>query len=483
MFLRFKARNFFIIFAVLLGLVFGCGKVLADPAEKCGDGLKIKIDALTQEMNRCSSIPSGQARIDCINTVTKKMNEVKTELDNCAKEIGSKTEELQKDIKSLSNQIGYLNAKVEKTEVEIRITQQEIDMLNLDIAKIEEEIKLAQEEITKTESKIEEAKQRLADTIKKIYEYDTQNLVKITLNKGTISDFFNEISYLENLQKSLSANLNQLKQEKKDLEDKKAALENQKASLDERREEVAEKIDSYNKTIAELDASKREKAVLLEITKGDEAEYQKLLAAIKAQTDQLLGNLATLAQQRQTEIAALIEKYGSIPSGLFNVPLFLQTNYPGVKLGPSNYSFSGNGCAVTSVAMVLAYYGLNVDPMTLNNDWANIFNCTNGGYAFCWYGPTHPPYNMNLSGQISHTYGSNINIDNFFVPGRPVIIFLNTYTNKAEGHYVVVVGKVNNKYVVNDPILGTVYLDVSKEFIENTYRRPVTIDQAIVYTP
>ncbi len=478
----FKAKNIFIVFAVLLGLVFSYGKVLGDDlsTEKYNE-LKIKLDSLTQEMNTCNGL-SEKAKIDCITAVYNKMTGVKAELDKYAKEIGAKAEELQKDIKSLSNQIGYLDAKVEKTEVEIRITQQEIDLINLDISKIEEEIKITEEEIKNTENKIEETRQRLADTIKKIYEYDTQNLVKITLTSGTLSDFFDEISYIENLQKSLSANLDQLKEEKKNLEEKKSGLEDQKASLAEKRREVSEKIDSFNKTIAELDASKREKAILLEITKGNEEEYQKLLAAIEEQKNQLLGNLSTLAQQKQSEITALIAKYGSIPPGLFDVPVFLQTNYPGVTLGPSTYSFSGNGCAVTSVAMVLAYYGLNVDPMTLNKDWVNIFSCASGG-AFCWYGVTNSPYNMKISGQISHTYGSNINIDNYFVPGRPVIIFLNTRTNKAEGHYVVVVGKVNNKYVVNDPILGTVYLDVSKEFIENNYGRPVTIDQAIIYTP
>jgi len=480
--LKIKTNDAFIIFVVLLGLIFSFGKILAEDSSEKYNEIKTKLDVLTQEMNQCSSMPSGQPKIDCIDKVTKEMNDAMAELKKYEEEIGAKAEGLQKDIKSLSNQIGYLNAQVEKTEVEVRITQQEIDLINFDIEKIEEQIKITEEDIKNTENEIVKAREQLAATIKNLYEYDNQNLIKITLTNGNLSDFFDEVTYIESLQKGIGENLEKLKKDKQNLEAKKTTLEEQKASLAERKREVAEKIDSFNKIIAELDASKREKATLLEITKGDEQKYQELLATIKAQTEQLLGNLATLAQQRQAEIAALIEKYGSIPSGLFNVPLFLQTNYPGVKLGPSDYSFNGNGCAVTSVAMVLAYYGLNVDPMTLNNDWTNIFSCTNGG-AFCWYGVTNPPYNMKISGQISHTYGSNINIDNYFIPGRPVIIFLNTRTNKAEGHYVVVVGKVNDKYVVNDPILGTVYLDVSKEFIENTYSRSVIIDQAIIYTP
>jgi len=300
----FKAKNIFIVFAILLGLVFSYDKVLTAPSDKY-DELKIQLDSLTQEMNLCTALPSGQEKIDCINSVIKKMEEVKVELDKYAKEIGARADELQKDIKSLSNQIGYLDAKVEKTEVEIRITQQEIDMLNLDIEKIEEEIKLTEEEIKENENKIEEVRQRLADTVKKIYEYDAQNLVKITLTSGTLSDFFNEISYVEGLQKGLADNLAKLKKNKSNLEAKKTTLEDQKASLAEKRREVSEKIDSFNKTIAKLDAEKKDKAILLEITKGDEEEYQKLLEKIKKEktiADAALRELYEMAMKYSTDI-------------------------------------------------------------------------------------------------------------------------------------------------------------------------------------
>ncbi len=452
--MNLKVKNIFIVFAVLLGLVFGYEKVLANPSDKY-DELKIQLDSLTQEMNLCTALPSGQEKIDCINSVTNKMNKAKTELDKYAKEIGAKAEELQKDIKSLSNQINYLNAKVEKTEVEIRITQQEIDMLNLDIEKIEEEIKLTEEEIKENENKIEEVRQQLADTVKKIYEYDTQNLVKITLTSGTLSDFFNEISYVESLQKGLADNLAKLKENKSNLEAKKATLEDQKASLAEKRREVSDKIDSFNKTIAELDAEKKNKATLLEITKGDEEEYQKLLAEIEEQKKQLLGNLSALSQSRQAEIEEIVQKTGGRidPIVFGNYTYFAQDSGPWAQTcihnicPPIGDTMATSGCFITSMAMLLKSYGKEVTPATLATDdtiLEGIF--LNASAAASKYALKC------LDGCSSSTWGNfNKNTVNSYLDASKPVIF-GIQTSGGRTHFVLAIGRIGDNYYVLDPI-------------------------------
>lgn len=489
----FKPKNIFIVFAVLLGLVFSYGKVLGDDlsTEKYNE-LKIKLDSLTQEMNTCNGL-SEKAKIDCITAVYNKMTGVKAELDKYAKEIGAKAEELQKDIKSLSNQIGYLDAKVEKTEVEIRITQQEIDLINLDISKIEEEIKITEEEIKNTENKIEETRQRLADTIKKIYEYDTQNLVKITLTSGTLSDFFDEISYIENLQKSLSANLDQLKEEKKNLEEKKSGLEDQKASLAEKRREVSEKIDSFNKTIAELDAEKREKAILLESTKGNEEEYQKLLAAIEQQKKQLLGNLSILSQSRQAEIEEIVKRTGGRidPIVFGNYTYFAQDSGPwaqtcingicGTKNDP--YTMARYGCFITSMTMLLRFYGVSVTPADLAS---NSKILTEGDIGFIAT-KAASEYGLTCYDGCTSAKWGNFNasvVDNYLInKQKPVIIGI-----KASGggtHFVLAIGKIGNNYYVLDPIYSVsqgkaVSIEASVENIKDIYGGSATISRMVI---
>lgn len=481
---RISQTSVCVLLIIILGSLAGVKPVFSQspaPEDIDQEFQKFQEEKLKCESIDCSLLKDKEQENclkESLNCITNLQNQLSKWSDGKLGEIKSRTDELQKDIKSLKNQIGYLDARVEKTGVEIKVTEQQINLINLDISRTEEEIKNTEKEIKDTEGKIDETKQKLATSIKTLYEYDNQNLIKLTLTDGMLSDFFDEIVYIENLQKEIQSALNGLKEDKKGLEDKKIVLDRQKEDLGAKKDDVFSKVADLNKTIADLDESKQQKAVLLEITKGDEEKYQELLAEIKQQTDQLLGNLADIAKERQAEIEALIAKYGQIPSGFFTTPVYKQTDYQATKLGPSSYSFSGYGCAVTAVAMAIT-----VDPMVLNNDWVNIFSCSGYSGAFCWYGVTNAPYNMKMSGQIGHSYGKNVNLDQYFVSGQPMIIFLNTLTSGAQGHYVVIVGKINDKYVVNDPILGTVYLDVSKEFIEKEYGRPVIIDQVIIYTP
>ncbi len=478
----FKAKNIFIVFAVLLGLVFSYDKVLAAPVSP--EEIDQEFQKFQEKMKDCEKIQCKPGDEACVTRFFQCITNLQTQISEWSQgklgEIKQKAEELQKDITSLKNQIGYLDAEVQKTEIEIRITQQEIDMLNLDITQIEEQIKNTEEEIQNTENKIEEIRQRLADTVKKIYEYDTQNLVKITLTSGTLSDFFNEISYVESLQKGLADNLAKLKENKSNLEAKKATLEDQKASLAEKRREVSEKIDSFNKTIAELDASKREKAILLEITKGDQEKYQKLMAEIEEQKKQLLGDLSTLSKGRELNIERLC--------GVFKVPYFAQDTggwekvniggFPGVPM----YKY---GCAVTSVAMVFKYYGIDITPGQLAQE--KIFTCNNDGCGIIMW-----PSNWSSNGvtlkRIAYTHG-NLNWDTIKTElnqNHPVII--NIAISGRGQHYVVIVGYINGEYWVYDPIYSVskgcaVRLKDSVQNIEDIYKSSATHDQMIIYHP
>jgi len=504
--LKIKTNDAFIIFVVLLGLIFSFGKILAEDSSEKYNEIKTKLDVLTQEMNQCNSMPSGQPKIDCIDKVRKEMEDVMSELKKYEEEIGAKQEKLQKDIKSLSNQIGYLNAQVEKTEVEVRITQQEIDLINFDIEKIEEQIKITEEDIKNTENEIVKAREQLAATIKNLYEYDNQNLIKITLTNGNLSDFFDEVTYIESLQKGIGENLEKLKKDKQNLEAKKTTLEEQKASLAERKREVAEKIDSFNKIIAELDASKREKATLLEITKGDEAEYQKLLEKIKKETSALSSNLNQLLQLRQDTLIEYLKQSPVLNNcnSSIKVPYFAQTDpiWAGRGIGNSGITVGGYGCALTSVAMVFNYYKPSItnpgiiaafpsyphDPSKCDN-WCG---CSGDGYVFTsggcinwWeigqqYGFTIDPLSFGLDW---NKINSEIN------QGHPVIV--KTSSSAVSSHYVVIVGRDDQDYIVLDPyravlkngipIGGCVYLHQSLAFAANNGIG--SVNQMVIYHP
>lgn len=115
-------------------------------------------------------------------------------------------------------------------------------------------------------------------------------------------------------------------------------------------------------------------------------------------------------------------------------------------LGPTIDTVGQQGCALTSAAMVLSFYGIDTDPQRLN-DFLN----TNGGYT-----PNGWLYWEKAAaiapGRVEKAYEdlpSYALIDENLLAGNPVIVRL-TLRNGTT-HFVVVVGKQGWDYLTRDP--------------------------------
>lgn len=474
---KFKILLFLFLSFILSGFLS------ANPLELEYDILKSRIDLLQEKMKTCENL-SSREKINCIDEIIKEMNETKIILDKYAEEIGDKVEKIQKDIKTLKNQINYLDAVIRKTEIEIKTIEQQINLINFDILKTEELIKITIEEIKNIEKKINKTKENLAKNIREIYEYDDYNLIKLTLGTEKFSDFFNEIIYLENLKKKIKENLNKLKIEKRFAEEKEASLEKEKEALEGKKIELEVKIDNFKKKIFELDQSKQQKAILLEVTEGDEERYQKIMAEIEAQKRELLGDLAFLSQQRQAEIEALIEATGGRLCNYFNVPYFAQDDPRWANLnigGFPNVSMARWGCAVTSVSMIFTKFGIDINPGILSQE--KIYVCYKGDCGLIAWPQIWPQTSPKVKRVIGTRTPVNWErIDQELEKQIPVIINIKI-PGKGQ-HYVVIVGKTSNGYIVNDPLSSVgcgVNLRVSKENIERIYNQSAIHDQMIIY--
>jgi hypothetical protein len=130
------------------------------------------------------------------------------------------------------------------------------------------------------------------------------------------------------------------------------------------------------------------------------------------------------------------------------VPTFNQKNYND-NMRTCNISIAGAGCAVTSAAMILKYYGVNTDPPTLNA-------CLGNSACPLYWGTVASNCSSNkVSGagfQLGFSYNT-INTD--LAAGKPVIVWV----SKPGGtHYVVVTGGSGNTpggYTINDPADGS----------------------------
>jgi hypothetical protein len=118
-------------------------------------------------------------------------------------------------------------------------------------------------------------------------------------------------------------------------------------------------------------------------------------------------------------------------------------------LGPAPATMGEEGCAVSSSAMVLAYYGQDVDPGRLNR-----FLTVNGGYTPQGWLYWEKAADF-MPGMIRHAYEdlpSYLLIDSNLLRANPVIVRIHLPTGIT--HFVVIVGKIGFDYLIQDPASG-----------------------------
>jgi hypothetical protein len=131
-----------------------------------------------------------------------------------------------------------------------------------------------------------------------------------------------------------------------------------------------------------------------------------------------------------------------------NVPRFAQGDPRWAEdlLGPTASTIGSEGCAVSSAAMVLAYYGVNVDPGLLNKFLTDHDGYTPEGWLYWEKAAAFVP------AKAKHVYEdapSYYLIDSNLLRGNPVIIRIRLSSGIT--HFVVIVGKRGFRYLIQDP--------------------------------
>ena len=133
------------------------------------------------------------------------------------------------------------------------------------------------------------------------------------------------------------------------------------------------------------------------------------------------------------------------------VALYLQSDpaWGQDQLAQSVHTMGQVGCAVTSAAMVMKFYGIDTDPGRLN-----VFLREHEGYDenndLRWEGPT-----VLAPARVRHAYEdlpSYYLIDSNLARGNPVIVRL--HLPGGSTHFVVVMGKQGFDYLIRDPSMA-----------------------------
>lgn len=239
-------------------------------------------------------------------------------------------ETLEKELEELEKQIAQYEGNISATQLEKKSFQNQIYILQNKIKKLDLQIyqsdtmikdvglqiKDTEGSIEKTSSKIEELKESLVEVLRLIYEKDQKSAIEILLSSQRLSDFFEEVAALESLSdrnRELLENIRNLK----------SSLQNQKISLGDEKSEIEELLKIQLLQKKESQSTKTEQEWLLESTKGQESEYQRLLSEskkraqeIRARIFELIGVPKAPTFGEALELALYVEKITGVRPAL-----------------------------------------------------------------------------------------------------------------------------------------------------------------------
>lgn len=261
-------------------------------------------------------------------------------LERQLEELETQIEEYEKTIADYRKQGTTLKNEIRRLEAQISQLNLKIKAINLNLEKLDREIKITQNKINNTENKIEAHKESLAESIRKIYETDNQSLVEILAANNNLSDFFGDINNILLVQDNLRVALNEVIELRRRLLEEKEELSLQY--------DDAEKLKDYQLLQKQkVQNTQKEKNNLLQITKGKESEYQKLLqktqasaAEIRKRIFRLLGG-GELSFEEAYDYARLAEKATGVRAALILAILDRESLF-GKNVGRCSYKTAMN---------------------------------------------------------------------------------------------------------------------------------------------
>jgi len=221
--------------------------------------------------------------LDDLKQQIEEKNKEIEQLEEQARQYQKTLKQTQQQKNTLQNQLNVIQGRINKLRADINVTSAQISRANLQI----EELTL---QIYEKENQIEKHKENIAGIIRTIYEYDEKTLLELVLENEKLSDFLNQLEYIELLQKNVQKDLQSLKALKSALEEQKSEIEAQKHDLE-----------IYNAQLYSQkqiqDQQRAQKSYLLRKTRGQEQRYQQLLADIKEKQRQIQEEIFELEEK------------------------------------------------------------------------------------------------------------------------------------------------------------------------------------------
>lgn len=215
--------------------------------------------------------------------VLERRRQLEAELEQVEAEIREQSKllvEKRAERVSIERDVAILNAEIKKAQLSIRAR-------DIEIAKLSEQIGGKEETIGALNEKLIREKESLAQLIRRTNEIDDYTLAEVVLSRRRLSDFFEDLDTFTQIKEGLQLSFVEIADTKEDTQAEKQVLESKKtAEAELRRIQELER--------QKIQEAERQKQQILEVTRGQEAAYQSIVAAAEKTAAQIRAELFSL---------------------------------------------------------------------------------------------------------------------------------------------------------------------------------------------
>ena len=202
--------------------------------------------------------------------------DTKEQLRAQLKEVQDQINQYQQNIEETKKTQNSLKREVQIIDSEIKKQKLQVTEISLSLQEVEVDIRDKNNEINSLEDKLKSKKVLLDASLKRLEEYDNTNWIGILFSGVSISDFFNQIRYIQNVQNEVNGFITNIDFIRKDLEDQREDLEAKKSDIT--------RLKNLNVLQqSSLEQKQKEKSTLLVKTRGEEKLYTESIQ--KSQKD------------------------------------------------------------------------------------------------------------------------------------------------------------------------------------------------------
>ncbi|MBU1017366.1 hypothetical protein KJ678_04375 [Patescibacteria group bacterium] len=181
---------------------------------------------------------------------------------------------LQVEIDYVNSKIGWAELKIKESEVKIAQKEEELVILSKEVEGFAERIYRVSEALGEQEKILE-------GRVRARYKSEREVSLSLFISANGLSDVINRLKYLRVAQEQDNKLLLEFKETKQNFTSQKVILEDKKKKVDALKLAVEQEKRNTELYQSELQEQKDKKARLLEVTKGDEQNYQEMLKTLR----------------------------------------------------------------------------------------------------------------------------------------------------------------------------------------------------------